>query len=111
MFILTFATTLTIFLFDRALKVVDEALLSAARAKKKTSEKVDQAFKAAIEVLESYDTNYHRDRQRTTQRTVNERMAEAKENDKTFSTTIWESLTNWLSPKVRLGRIQLLHLT
>ena len=67
---------------------------------------MDQAIKKATKVLESYETKYHCD----SQRTVNERMADAKANDKTFSTTIWERLTSWFSPKVRLGRVHLLHL-
>ena len=88
---------------DSALKVVDEALGSAAEVTKKTTKKVDWAFKKAIEELERYETRYHR------KPTVNKRMAAAKEKDGLFS-TIWDLFKEMFSPKVRLGRIPLLHL-
>jgi len=64
---------------------------------------VDWAFKKAIEELERYELKYHR------QRMVNERMAAAKAKDNIFS-TIWDFFKEMFSPKVGLGRIQLLHL-
>ena len=74
MLILAIATT-DDFLFDSALKVVDEALVSAAKAGKKTSETADLAFKRAIEELERYEMNYRR------KHMLNERMAAAKAED------------------------------
>jgi hypothetical protein len=100
---LILATDDFFFFFDSALKVVDEALGSAADVTKKTSEKVDRAFKKAIEELERYEKKYFR------QHMVNERMAAAKAKDNIFS-TIWDFFKEMFSPKVRLGRIQLLHL-
>jgi hypothetical protein len=108
MLILVFATTLTIFFFDSALKVVDEALGAAAEVKRKTSKTADWAFKRAIDELARYEMECHTSQRR---RIVNvkERMAAAKAKDITFS-SVWDFLKNMFSPKVRLGRIQLFHL-
>ncbi len=85
------------------LRVVDDALKSAAEAEKKTSEKVNWAFRKAIQELERFEMKYH------PQCMVNERMAAAKAKDNIFS-TIWDFFKEMFSPKVGLGRIQLLHL-
>ncbi len=82
------------------LRVVDDALKSAAEAEKKTSEKVNWAFRKAIQELERFEMKYH------PQCMVNERMAAAKAKDNVFSTIFKETF----SPKVGLGRIHLLHL-
>jgi hypothetical protein len=73
---------------------------------KKTPEKVDRAFEKAIEELERYERECHPEK-----RVVNEKMAAAKERDVTISIR-WSfvRLKKVLSPKVRLGPIQLLHL-
>jgi hypothetical protein len=96
------------FIFDSVLEVVDKALDSAADEKnqtKKRFEEVDQAFMKAINELASYEKDCH------TEQTVIKRMASAKMNDIRVSTFL-ESLKamSRFSPKVRLGRIQLLHL-
>ena len=109
MLILAFPTILTIFFFDSALQIVDEALESAAEAKKKTSETVDEAFREAIKALKRYEKKYHRD----CERKVGERMEAAKKRDINFQ-SIWDTITctvkEMFSPKVSLGRIQLLYL-
>jgi hypothetical protein len=42
------------------LKVVDGALKSAAEEGRKTSERVDEEFKEAIQVLDVYHMRYHK---------------------------------------------------
>lgn len=88
MLVLVFPTVPTILFFDSALKTVEEALESAAEARKKTSERVDDTFKKAVEALKSYETKYHRD----CERKVAQRMAAAKKKDITFP-SIWDTLT------------------
>ena len=95
-----------IFIFDSVLEVVDEALGSAADAKNKTkkpSDKVDKAFRKAIDELESYESDCRLNPM------VTDKMVEAKTNDIAVSTFL-QSLKVRRSPKVRLERIQLLHL-
>jgi hypothetical protein len=77
--------------------------------KKKTSEEVDQAFKNAIKVLARYEEDFHPKRMVYEKRTVNGRMAAAKAEDIAFSANsgFFKEL---FSPKVKLVRIQLLHL-
>jgi hypothetical protein len=66
---------------------------------------VDRAFEKAIEELERYGMEYHPIEYHPT-RMVNERMAAAKAKD----ITMWNFFKRLFSPKVRLGRLQLLHL-
>jgi hypothetical protein len=78
--------------------------------RKKASEtKVDQAFRKAIEKLESYITECHPEGM--VRGMVNEKMAAAKTRDITLSTS-WGFIRKVFSPKVRLGHIllRLLHL-
>jgi len=58
------------------LQAVDDALKSAVKAEKKTSEGADQAFKNAVNVLTNYERNYH------PHETVAKRMEKAEEEDK-----------------------------
>ena len=98
-----------IFSFDSALQIVDEALGSAAEARKKTSEKVDDAFKEAVKALKRYEEKYHHD----CERKVGERMEAAKKRDINFQ-SIWDTIScavkEVFSPKVSLGYLQLLYL-
>ena len=96
---------LTIFIFDSVLEVVDRALGSAADPTDKTSGEVDDAFKEAMDELESYALNCPC----RLNPTVTARMTAAKTNDKAACAFL-QSLKARLSPKVRLERIQLLHL-
>jgi hypothetical protein len=62
------------------LEVVDDALYSATRARKKTTEDADAKFKKATDALTAYEKkNYPRV-------TVPYKMAEAKTKDKSSST-------------------------
>jgi hypothetical protein len=63
------------------LDVVDDALDSAAKEGRKTSERVDEKFKVAIQVLDVYHTGYHK-----RPSGLPERMAEAREIDQSSST-------------------------
>jgi hypothetical protein len=88
------------FLFESVLEVVDEALGSAAGVTRRTSRRADLAFKKAIEELDRYEMERHHTRM------VNERMAAARARD----ITMRNFFKRLFSPKVRLGRLQLLHL-
>jgi hypothetical protein len=68
---------LTLFIcFESALEVVDDALMSATKAGKKTSEEADNAFKYAVSRLGYYEWKYY------SKRIVVESMKEAEEADK-----------------------------
>ena len=64
------------------LQVVDDALGSAAAARKKTSNDADAKFKKAIDALSAYEKKYH------VRETVAKTMAEAEAKDKSSSTIL-----------------------
>ncbi|KAH9955997.1 hypothetical protein BC827DRAFT_819595 [Russula dissimulans] len=69
----------------KALQIVDDALRSAAKVTKKTSEVVDKKFEMAIKMLGRYETAYHPkdpDLDNGRAKTVRERMEEATRKDK-----------------------------
>ena len=70
---------------DSVLKVVDDALGSAAEVKKKSSKEVDEKFATAIEELGCYQKLYLPGCQT---KTVWEKMAAAKAKDKSTSTVL-----------------------
>ena len=61
-----------------ALQFVDDALMSAAKAGKKTSKETDEAFKEAVNMLSDYERKYHS----KSEETVSRRMEKAEEEDK-----------------------------
>jgi hypothetical protein len=65
--------------FQSALQLVDNALMFATEAGKKTSRTVDEAFQKAGSGLSEYERKYHPDE------TVAERMKKAEEEDKSSS--------------------------
>src|ERR1700748_1716830 len=82
---------------DRVLEFVDDALLSAALVKNKTSE-IDKKFETAIDILSKYETAYHpSDGCRT--KTVPERMEAATAKEKSIS-AILERLKEGLKVRV-----------
>jgi hypothetical protein len=58
------------------LEVIDDALMSATKAEKKTSEEADKAFEYAVSRLGYYEWKYH------SNKIVVESMKEAEETDK-----------------------------
>jgi hypothetical protein len=64
------------------LQVVDDALYSAAEARKKTTKDADAKFKKATDALSAYEMRYH------LRETVTDTMAEAKAKDKSSSTIL-----------------------
>jgi hypothetical protein len=79
------------------LQVVDDALLSATEAQKKTSKDVDEKFKMAIEALNAYEKKYH------FKEMVTKKMAEAEAKDKSSSATL-----NRLKENFRVKELALL---
>jgi hypothetical protein len=67
------------YVFERVLKVVDDALYSATEAQKKTSKDADEKFKEAIDALSVYEAKYH------CRKIVAQKMEKAEEGDKTSS--------------------------
>ena len=65
-------------IFESVLEIVDNALMSATEAGKKTSKVADEEFKKAIEALSAYEEKYH------TNKIVAKKMAEAEQKDKSF---------------------------
>ena len=71
------AQYLTLFIcFKSALKLVDEALMLATKAGKKTTKKADEAFKNAVSKLGEYEKECHKIE------TVAKRIKTAEEVDK-----------------------------
>jgi hypothetical protein len=64
------------------LQVVDDALYSAAEARKKTTKDADAKFKKAIDALSTYEKKYH------FRESVTYTMAEAEAKDKSSSTIL-----------------------
>ena len=64
------------------LQVVDDALYSAAEARKKATKDADTKFKEATVALSAYEKKYH------LKETVTDTMAEAEAKDKSSSTIL-----------------------
>jgi hypothetical protein len=71
------------------LQVVDDALYSAAKAQRKTTNDVDAKFKKAIDALSAYEKKYY------LRETITHTMAEAKVKDISYSTVfLWLKKTS-----------------
>ena len=62
--------------FESAFQLVDDALMSAAKAGKKTTEEADTAFEYAVSRLGYYEGKYH------SKKTVVKRIKAAEKEDK-----------------------------
>ena len=82
------------------LQHVDDALMSATNAKKKTSEEADKAFENAVRKLGDYEREYY------THRIVVEDMKKAEETDKSSLKFLNRLRENF---RVREELITLLH--
>ncbi|KAI9507836.1 hypothetical protein F5148DRAFT_1284720 [Russula earlei] len=83
-----------------ALRVVDDALRSAAEVKNKTSAEVDNKFETAIDTLSAYEAVYHPKDSMSNDshmKTVRERMTEATKKDKSSS-----GILNTLKEKLQM---------
>jgi hypothetical protein len=105
--------TLFWWLFERALKAVDEALSCAAEANGKISKEADEKFQKATDLLGDYERNcYFKNEDPTVyeknDRTVIKRMGAAKSEDKS-SSTILSKLKEKFHSKVRVAPVSLPH--
>ena len=65
------------------LQAVDDALRSAVKAEKKTSNEANEAFKNAVNMLTKHGRNHHRDSEEAVR--VAEKMEKAEKEDKSSS--------------------------
>ena len=77
--------------FESVLQVVDEALYSTTRARKKATNDADTNFMKATEALSAYEMKYHLSETFT----YTTRMAEAKAWDKLSSTVLKRLNEKW----------------
>ena len=104
--------------FESALQLVDDALMSATEAGKKTSKEADEAFKNAVSELVVYEGKYHleeNDAERVekadaerVKKNVAERIKVAEEADKSSLKTLNSLMEKF---RVREKLITLLHHT
>jgi len=77
--------------FESVLQVVDDALYSATKARKKTTKDADTKFKKATDALSVYEKKYHPEPKETVIYT----MAEAKAKDESSSTFLKRLKEKW----------------
>jgi hypothetical protein len=93
-----------IHLFESALEIVDNALMSATKAEKKTSKEADEAFEYAVSRLGYYEWKYH------SKKIVVESMKEAEETDRSSMNSL-NRLREYLKSRVREELMTLFHHT
>ena len=84
------------------MQLVDDALMSATKAGKKTSNEADKAFKNSVSKLSEYEIKYH------FKETVAKMVEKAEEEDKSSLKTLNSLLEKF---RVRKELITLLHCT